>query len=140
MPKKENNMSYAHNEHFEWIESAYDVKCSEIGKQVANILGYVGRGIYNAPFNTKKVDWTHPICIEVNWGQSMANYDGCQLTNLIIECHRRKVRVSIQPNMRTLKIMFWQRSSRTGSMFERMPDIEDMIKSQDEQWGRQSVK
>lgn len=31
-------MSYAHNKHFEWIESAHKVKCSDLGKEVANIL------------------------------------------------------------------------------------------------------
>ena len=41
-------MSYAHDKHYEWIESAYNVKCSDLGKQVANILGYVGLGIYQA--------------------------------------------------------------------------------------------
>jgi hypothetical protein len=35
-----------------------------------------------------------------------------------------------------MKIRFWQRKSRTGSMSERLPDIEEMVKSQDEQWGR----
>lgn len=129
-------MSYAHDKHYEWIESAYNVKCSDLGKQVANILGYVGRGIHNAPFKTKKVDWANPQYIEVNWGKSMANWDGCALTNLIIECHRRMIRVSIQPNMRTMKILFFQRNSRAGSMSERLPDIEEMVKSQDEQWGR----
>ena len=132
-------MSYAHNSHFEWVESAYKIKCSDLGRQVANILGYVGRGIYNAPFKTEKVDWGNPRCIEVNWGQSMANYDGSQLTDLIIECHRRMIRVLIQPNMRTLKIMFWQRKSRTGRLFERIPDIEEMIIKQDEQWGRLNI-
>lgn len=129
-------MIYAHDKHYEWIESAHKVKCSDLGKQVANILGYVGRGIYNAPFKTEKVDWANTQCIEVNWGKRMANWDGCALTNLIIECHRRMVRVSIGPNMRTMKIQFWQRKSRTGSMGERLPDIEEMVKSQDEEWGR----
>lgn len=39
-------MSYAHDKHYGWIESAYYVKCSDLGKQVANILGYGGRCIY----------------------------------------------------------------------------------------------
>ena len=129
-------MSYAHDKHYEWIELAYKVKCSDLGKQVANILGYVGQGIYNAPFKRDTVDWTNKEWIEVNWRKSMANWDGCALTNLIIECHRRMIRVSIQPNMRTMKIMFSQRKSRTGSMIERLPDIEEMVKSQDEEWGR----
>lgn len=129
-------MSYACNDHWQWVESVCGVKCSDLGKQVANILGYVGRRIYNAPFKPKKVDWANDRWIEVNWHQSMSNFDGGQLTYLIIECHRRMIRVSIQPNMRTMKLMFWQRNSRTGSISTRLPDIEEMIKSQDEQWGR----
>lgn len=37
-------MSYAHNDHYKWIETNESVKCSELGKEVANILGFVGEG------------------------------------------------------------------------------------------------
>ncbi len=130
-------MSYANNDHWKWVESSYKIKCSDLGKEVANILGFVGRGIYNAPFNTKKVDWTNNQWIEANWEQSMANFDGRQLTELVIECHRRMIRVSVQPcSPRHMKLMFWQRQSRTGDMSHRLPDIEEMIKIQDAEWGR----
>lgn len=131
-------MSYAHDDHYEWIESAYKVKCSPLGKEVANILGYVGRGIYNAPFKTKRVDWQDPYCITVNWEHDMANWDGCALTNLVIECHRRMVRVSISPNMRTMRLMFHLRHSREGRISERLPDIEEMVAIQDKHWGRKA--
>ncbi len=127
-------MSYAHNNHYEWIEKCYNLKCSELGKEVANIIGWVGRGIYNAPCDTKKINWTDNHCIELNWSQALANYDGQQLTDLVIECHRRMIRVSIQPNMRYLKMMFWKRTTRSfqESIFARMPDIEYMIQKRDE--------
>lgn len=129
-------MSYAHNEHYKWVEDYCKTKCSELGRQVANILGYVGGGIYNAPINPNKIDWTESHCISVNWTNSLSNWDKCELTELIIECHRRMVRVSIRPNMRNLQLMFWQRNSRTGSISQRLPDIEDMVKMIDNHWGR----
>jgi hypothetical protein len=130
-------VSYAHDDHWEWIESAHGVKCSDLGKHVANILGYVGRGIYNAPFNTEKVDWSRERSIEVNWMRSMANFDYDMLTQLVIECHRRMIRVEISPcSPRHIKFQFWQRKTRTGYMNERMPDIEEMIAIQDKEWGR----
>lgn len=130
-------MSYAHNDHWEWVESNYPgVKCSELGKQVANILGFVGRGIYNAPINAKKVNWDNPLWVEVSWRSGMANWDFPQLTLLVIECHRRMVRVEISPNMSTLKLMFHQRASREGSTATRLPDIEEMVALVDRDWKR----
>lgn len=130
-------MSYAHNDHYKWIESNYNLKCSVIGKEVANILGYVGSGIYNASFDTKKVDWTHPTRIELNWKHPMANWDFCELTKLVIECHRRMIRVQIEPNMRYIKMRFHQRFSRNlkDGFSTCLPDIEDMIRMRDEAYG-----
>lgn len=131
-------MSYAHNKHYEWVESALKVKCSPLGKEVANILGYVGCGIYNAPINPEKVKWGDDYCVEVNWSKELANWDFRGLTQLVIECHRRMIRVSIEPNMKNLKLMFWQRHSRTGGISERLPDIEAMIEMQDREFGRKT--
>jgi hypothetical protein len=131
-------MSYAHNNHYEWVESAYKLKCSPLGKEVANILGYVGRGIYNAPINTSKINWADDYCIQVSWSTGLSNFDFKTLTELVIECHRRMIRVTIGPNMKNLKIQFWQRHSRTGSMSKRMPDIEEMIEMLDASRGYQN--
>jgi hypothetical protein len=130
-------MSYAHNDHYKWIEENYNITCSPLGKEVANIIGFIGGGIYNAPCNVEKVDWNNNIRIELNWGKSLANYDGQQLTDLVIECHRRMIRVSIEPNMRYIRMTFHQRITRSfeASISKRMPDIETMISMRDSAFG-----
>ena len=126
-------MSYAHFEHYQWIERACNVKCSNLGIKVANILGYVGNGIYNAPINYRKINWEDDYYIGVNWNSPMSNWDFPELTKLVIECHRQMIRVSIAPNMRSIKITFHQRKTRdknAGTM-KRLPDIEEMIEMRD---------
>lgn len=130
-------MSYVNNEHYLWIESNCKVKCSPLGKTVANILGYVGGGIYNAPINSHKVDWNDNYCLEVAWEGSLANWDFRKLTLLVVECHRRLIRVEISPlNFRNIKLMFWKRETRDreAGTSARLPDIEEMIALQDAEW------
>ena len=133
-----NQNEYAHNCHWEWIQKMRpEHTMSELGKEVANILGYVGRGIYNAPINHRKIDWEDPYVIEVCWSRSMANWDFPSLTELVIECHRRMIRVEIEgATVRRIRMLFHQRTAREGSTTTRLPDIEEMIKRQDEFFGR----
>ena len=120
---------YANNDHWEWVQALQkDKPMSELGKTVANILGYVGYGIYNCPINYKKIDWTDDYCIIVNWGRSLSNWDFDKLTRLVLECHERLIRIDIYgiaPGR--MQFMFNQRKSREGNMSERMPTIEEMI-------------
>ena len=124
---------YAHEEHYQWVESNNKIKCSELGKTVANIIGFVGGGIYNCPVNHRKTDYTDKYYIKVHWRQYMSNWDFSGLSLLWIICHRRKVRVSISAVApKILKLEFWQRRTRKGSMSERLPDCEEMIGMVDE--------
>lgn len=132
-------MSYAHNNHYKWIESNENVKCSELGKEVANILGFVGGGIYNAPISYHKTDWAHENYIEVIWEGYMSNYDFARLTYLLIECFERMIRVTINPHaFRYLKLQFWKRYTREGSISERLPTLETMIDIQNKLYGREN--
>ena len=58
---------YAHFNHYEWVEGRTGKICSPLGRKVANILGYVAGGIYNAPINHKKIEWDDPYCISLAW-------------------------------------------------------------------------
>jgi hypothetical protein len=119
---------YAHNNHWQWVEGATGQEMSELGKNVANIIGFVGGGIYNAPIKAQSVDWTHPERIEVNWSGELCNYDFMTLSALWIACHRSIIRVSISvATFGILKLKFWQRSQREGDIFKRLPDCEAMI-------------
>jgi len=128
---------YAHNDHWEWVERATGQKMSELGKVVANVLGYVGRGIYNCPIAHRRIDWTDEYCISVVWShRGMANWDFPELSLLVIECHRRMLRVEIEAaTVGRLRLLFHQRHTRSGSTSERLPTIEDMIRYRDRDWG-----
>jgi hypothetical protein len=128
-------VSYAHDDHYKWIESNYSA-CSELGKNVANILGFVGRGIYNAPINHKKIEWGDPRHISVYWSGTVSNFDGQALTDLVLVCHAKMVRVTVSAcGPHGLKFQFWQRHKREGSISERLPTIETMVEQFNNAWG-----
>ncbi|OGL46999.1 MAG: hypothetical protein A2161_13770 [Candidatus Schekmanbacteria bacterium RBG_13_48_7] len=124
-------MSYASMDHAWWIECSLKPRqrISLLGRTVANIIGYVGDGIYNCPIPYNKTDWTDDYYIKILWNGSMANWDFMVLSKLWILCHRKKIRVEISPcNPQYLKLEFWQRKTRSGSLSERLPDCEEVIK------------
>lgn len=129
---------YAHDEHYQWIERNTKTACSPLGRTVANIIGFVGCGIYNAPINYRNVDWTDPRFIEVAWRGGMANWDFPRLSCLWVECHRRMVWVELCPHtFKHIKLCFCQRATRVGSTSARIPDVEEMVSMIDGLYGRQ---
>jgi len=118
---------YAHDGHWEWLE-ARGFTPSPLGREVANVLGLVGSGLYNCPVRFESTDWSDPRCIEVNWGGELANWDFPGLSILWAECHRRLLRVNIAPGSpRTLKLVFHQRETREGPSPVRMPSAREML-------------
>ncbi len=116
----------------DWVESAERVKCSPLGREVADILGQVFRGLYHLEHcgGFSKTDWANTRFVEVRISGQLATYDAHALTDLVILCHDRRIRLEINPNMRTLLLRFHQRRSRSGgSVWERHPTIEAAIES-----------
>jgi len=123
----ENN--YAHDGHVDWLRANYDIKPSKLGIEVANVLGLVGCGLYNAPINHKKIDWKNERMIDVVWGQDLSNWDFCNLSVLLVECHRRMLRVTIMPcNFNYLKLRFFLREKRHGARHEIIPELREIEK------------
>ena len=120
---------YANNDHWEWVQALDKTNpMSELGKTVANILGYVGCGIYNCPISHERIDWTDEYCIVVNWSNSLSNWDFDNLTRLVLECHERLIRIELTASApRRIRMTFHQRKSRIGNMSDKMPTIEEMI-------------
>lgn len=143
---------YAHRRHENWLRDRLKVNLSPLGATVANILGYVGGGLYNCPVDIKKTDWTNTFIISVIWKNNhLTNWDDFALSRLWIRCHREKIRVEIsvgeyeeipgemddddyaEPVKKTgLILSFWQRETRTGLVQCRLPDCEDMIRDIDD--------
>jgi hypothetical protein len=112
---------------WEWIKAACKTEPSELGKEVADILGQVYRGIYHIEKPARKVDWSNKYWIVICLYGDMATFDGQVLTELVVMCHDRAIRMEISgaaPNY--LRLMFHRRT-RFGTMISRHPTIEDAI-------------
>jgi hypothetical protein len=70
---------------------------SEFGAVVANILGYVFRGIYHMdPSALNKVDWSRNwVKVKAYRGHHLATWDGAELTELVLLCHHLCIRFSV---------------------------------------------
>lgn len=118
---------YAGNE---WIERNFKVEMSPLGRKVADLLGDLFLGIYHLDNGAlKRVDWSdnHHIQFILSYHE-LATTDWNELTKLVILCHDRLVRCSIQgcgPNR--LRLLFYQRANRDGEYHERHPTIEQAI-------------
>lgn len=100
---------------------------SPLGIVVADILGFVFRGIYHIRQSAlDRVDWADDHCISINIAQDLATCDMPELTMLVLACHKVHVRMSVESNMRYLKLMFWQRKPEGGTS-TRHPTIEQQI-------------
>jgi hypothetical protein len=113
-----------------WIRRSLKKETSPLGEAVANLLGRVFLGIYHLPIRSlEKVDWINPLWIEIILGQDLSTIDGCHLTALVVLAHDKMIRVSIEgvgPGY--MRLRFHQRNTRTGSICEQCPTIEDHIK------------
>lgn len=120
----------------EWIEKSLKREMSPLGREVADILGQVWRGIYHLENYVHKVDWANKNWIEINIYGCLSTFDFSNLTELIVLCHDRMLRLEIRPcNMQLLKLEFHQRKNRSGTVNERMPLMEKHLQDIREQLG-----
>jgi hypothetical protein len=112
-----------------WIQHQIDYDMSDLGKNVADLLGDVFQGIYHLNWTSlKKVKWNDSYCIEFVYYGELTTVDFNNLTILTVLAHDQMIRVSLRgigPGY--IKMQFHQRKSREGSMSERYPTIEDHI-------------
>ena len=120
-------MGYAGHD---WIERSLKATCSELGKLAADVLGDAFLGIYHLNRTSlKKVDWNNEQQISVTFCGELATVDANELTRLVILCHDRMLRLSVQgaaPNY--LRLVFHKRTVRKGGEFwQRCPKLDDHI-------------
>lgn len=113
----------------EWLKKAYPKKeVSPLGLKVADILGFVFKGLYHLG-NLPKIEWADPYSIVVPLRRSLSTYDFSDLSQLVIVCHDECVRLEISAHtFQHLKLMFHQRQ-REGGINERHPTIEKQIEA-----------
>lgn len=106
----------------EWIQASLffkrDLKMSQIGRDVADLLGELVYGIYHLdPRALRRVDWTNPHHIEMVLPlHSLATADFDELTRLVFLAHHRAIRVEIQAaTHRYFRLIFHQRERGIGT-------------------------
>lgn len=124
-------MTYLHQQYAgaEWIKQNITADTSELGRDVADFLGDLFRGIYHLnPTSLRKVDWKNPHFVRVTINKGLATFDFDELTRIVVLSHDRMIRVSVEPLARGyLSLLFHKRIAREGSIMERMPFLEDHV-------------
>lgn len=120
-------MKYAGSE---WVERATKSQLSELGRQVADLLGDWQRGIYHIGRFVHQTDWKNTHWIEVILPDSdLATFDSDGLTRLVVLCHDRCIRmVVVAVTNRYIRLIFHPRK-REGQMGERHPTMEQAIET-----------
>jgi len=114
----------------EWLERQ-GIELSELGKEVADLLGQAYLGIYHIQDSVlnKKVDWSNNYWIAINIYGGLSTFDFDMLTRLVVMSFDRMIRIEVNPRtFRHLQLMFHKRKVREGDINERMPYLEDHIK------------
>lgn len=113
----------------DWLANALSLELSPIGREAAEIVGQVYRGLYHLSRRDLRASvWTDPVFAEVRLGNaSLATFDAARLTELVVLCHDRCIRSHIDARARGyLSLMFHQRE-REGGYSERHPTMEAAV-------------
>jgi hypothetical protein len=112
-------------EHSQGWAAAPDV-LNDFQKRAFTILGIVGGGIYNAPFNWDSVYW-RPNAIGVSWYKSFATYDFRELTWFVLLCHEARIRGEIAPHAnRYLRVTLHERKA-DGGISRQHPSLDEAL-------------
>jgi hypothetical protein len=121
----------------DWIESNVTKEISEHGRNVADLLGDVFLGIYHLNRTSLgKVNWENKRYIDVTVRGVMSTYDDDLMTRLVVLAFDRMMRVEIVGlGPLYLRLTFYQRKTRKGTLMERVPTLEDHVKSLRDYYG-----
>lgn len=109
-----------------WLKAIGVSETSDLGGEVADLLGDAFMGIYHLSYTSlKKVNWKAPCYVAVTIRGELATFDTNTLTILLVLCHDRCLRMAIEgtgPNY--LRVSFTKRQ-RDGQQWARHPTLED---------------
>lgn len=116
----------------EWVERQMvtrrpDYQMSELGKDVADLLGEWLYGIYHRHPEVMRVDWENPHWIEITLFGSLSTFDFSDLTSLVFLAHDYCLRVEIEPRSNKYYRLMFHRRSRDGDIYKRHPTIEGAL-------------
>lgn len=115
----------------DWLENNTGTghTLSPIGRKVADILGFVFRGIYHMDWRDLNAsDWGNPLFAYVRLSRGLATFDFQHLSEMLVLCFDHMVRLEIRPRSnQTLELLFHQRESREGGVIRRLPELFDLV-------------
>jgi len=127
----ESNVIRVHNTGVatEIVEGTGAAPMSPLGRTVADVLGFVYRGIYHLPNSaTYNTDWSDLRRIVVNVPAELCTWDGNTLTQLVVVTHDMMLRMEVGPSgPRMIKLSFFQRMARDGDTSLRLPTLEEHV-------------
>ena len=110
-----------------WLQSMGKEVHPEAAR-VAELLDWLFDGIYHVQDDAMRTDWTDGYHVEFRVGRECPTYDNDLLTRLVVGCHDRQIRCSIEPcSPSRLRLRFHPRAARVGSLWERHPTIETAL-------------
>lgn len=119
-------MSYARMNHAEWLERYLRRELTSFQAKVADIIGMVANGIYNAPVKWKSATLNMRF-VRIVWQGELATWDSDGLTKLVFLAHEARIRVSIQGcGPRYTEIIFHPRV-HDGCIGRRHPNIDEAV-------------
>lgn len=112
----------------DWVERQGHT-LSSIGRDVADLLGWLFQGIYHIEHVVRKVEWNKEQLITVKIGNeaNLATYDFNRLTMLVLICHHMAIRCEICPCNPSLLTLKFSRRQRSDDGFTKHPTIEESI-------------
>lgn len=115
----------------DWLENNITDNISPLGKKIADLLGDIWCGIYHLDNSSlERANWNNDHHIRLSFHGDLATIDSSKLTQLVVLCHDRMLRVEVSAATHGyLALIFHQRKVREGPLMYRCPTMEDHIVS-----------
>jgi hypothetical protein len=115
----------------DWIKKSmmYPKEMSELGKNVADLLGELFYGIYHLGSNQlRKVDWSNKHYIEFILGwKTLSTFDFDELTRLVFLAHHMAIRVEISPHAFNFIMLRFHQRQRNSDFALRHPTLDKAV-------------
>lgn len=100
---------------------------SDLGKDVADLLGELFYGIYHISEEVAKADFSNDYWIEVLIYKSLATFDFNDLTRLVFLAHHMAIRVDVGAARNGILKLMFHRRERDGGMSRRHPTLDEAV-------------
>jgi hypothetical protein len=118
----------------EWVEanlgfSRKNIKLSQLGRDVADLLGELFYGIYHINDAALwRVEWdnNNHIMFSLGW-RNLSTVDFDDLTRLVFLAHHMAIRVSVEGSKSHYIRLVFSKRSRSGNGIQRHPTLDESV-------------